>query len=149
MGPANHNCISLRVGLPSRVCARCAPAHAALDRGRRSGSQAVTQSRGRDCCVKQQPFTTNCSHTKFLTHPGRRVIRGGRYPVRSKFYMCALSAIRCNPVLKQFHERLRARGKLEKVALVAVMRRIIVILNAMLKTNTTWRQASAAALEEN
>ena len=74
---------------------------------------------------------------------GRRVIRGGRYPVRSKFYMCALSAIRCNPVLKQFHERLRARGKLEKVALVAVMRRIIVILNAMLKTNTTWRQASA------
>ncbi len=80
---------------------------------------------------------------------GRRVIRGGRYPVRSKLYMCALSAIRCNPVLKQFYERLRARGKLEKVALVAVMRRIIVILNAMLKTNATWRQASAAALEEN
>jgi len=63
--------------------------------------------------------------------------------------MCALSAIRCNPVLKQFHERLRARGKLGKVALVAVMRKIIVILNAMLKSNTTWRQASAAALEEN
>jgi len=80
---------------------------------------------------------------------GRRVIRGGRYPVRSKLYMCALSAIRCNPVLKQFHERLRARGKLGKVALVAVMRKIIVILNAMLKSNTTWRQASAAALEEN
>jgi transposase len=71
---------------------------------------------------------------------GRRVIRGGRYPVRSKLYMCALSAIRFNPLLKQFYERLLARGKLEKVALVAVMRRIIVILNAMLKTNTTWRQ---------
>jgi transposase len=63
--------------------------------------------------------------------------------------MWALSAIRCNPVLKRFYERLRARGKLEKVALVAVMRRIIVILNAMLKTNTTWKQPCAAALEKN
>ena len=80
---------------------------------------------------------------------GRRVIRGGRYPVRSKLYMCALSAIRCNSVLKQFYERLLARGKLEKVALVAVMRRIIVILNAMLKTNTTWRQPCAAAIDKN
>jgi transposase len=52
-------------------------------------------------------------------------------------------------VLKQFHERLRARGKREKVALVAVMRRIIMILNAMLKTNTTWRQSCTAALETN
>ena len=80
---------------------------------------------------------------------GRRIIRGGRYPVRSKLYMCALSAIRWNPVLKQFYERLLARGKLEKVALVAVMRRMIVILNAMLKTNTTWTQPCAAALEKN
>ena len=80
---------------------------------------------------------------------GRRVIRGGRYPVRSKLYMCALSAIRFNPLLKQFYERLLARGKLEKVALVAVMRRIIVILNAMLKTNTTWRQPCAVALDKN
>ena len=68
---------------------------------------------------------------------------------RSKLYMCALSAIRFNPLLKQFYERLLARGKLEKVALVAVMRRIIVILNAMLKTNTTWRQPCAVALDKN
>jgi hypothetical protein len=57
----------------------------------------------------------------------------------------------CSPlqsVLKQFYERLRARGKLERV-LVAVMRRIIVILNAMLKTNTTWTKPCAAALEKN
>jgi hypothetical protein len=59
--------------------------------------------------------------------------------------MCALSAVRFNPVLKQFYERLLARGKREKVALVAVMRRIIVILNAMLKTNTTWTRPCAAA----
>jgi transposase len=52
-------------------------------------------------------------------------------------------------VLKQFYERLRARGKLEKVALVAVVRRIIVILNPMLKTNTNWRQPCAAALDKN
>jgi len=63
--------------------------------------------------------------------------------------MCVLSAIRCNPVLKQFYERLRARGKLGKVALVAVMRSIIVILDAMLESNTTWRQPCAAALEKN
>ena len=62
--------------------------------------------------------------------------------------MCALSAIRCNPVLKQFYERPRS-GKLETVALVSVMRRIIVILNAMLKSNTTWSQPCAAAVEKN
>jgi transposase len=63
--------------------------------------------------------------------------------------MCALSAIRCNLVPKLFYERLLARGKREKVALVAVMHRIIVILNAMLKTNSTWREPGAAPLEKN
>lgn len=72
------------------------------------------------------------------TRRGRRRIAGGRYDVRGKLYMCALTAMRCNPVLKMFYAQLIARGKLEKVALVAVMRKIIVTLNAMLKTDTKW-----------
>jgi len=74
---------------------------------------------------------------------GVRVIRGGRYQVRRKLYMCALSAVRWNPVLKRFYEQLLARGKLEKVALVAVMRKIIVMLNAMLKRDTLWSEPCA------
>jgi len=70
---------------------------------------------------------------------GRRIIAGGRFEVRNKLYMCALVAARSNPVLKQFYERLVARGKSKKLALAAVMRKLIVILNAMLKTNSLWR----------
>jgi transposase len=73
------------------------------------------------------------------TRRGRRVIIGGRYQVRNKLYMCALTAMRSNPVLKQFYQQLIARGKPKKVALVAVMRKIIVTLNAMVKTDTKWR----------
>ena len=72
------------------------------------------------------------------TRRGRRVIIGGRYQVRNKLYMCALTAMRSNPVLKQFYQQLIARGKPKKVALVAVMRKIIVTLNAMVKTDTKW-----------
>jgi transposase len=70
---------------------------------------------------------------------GRRVIAGGRFEVRNKLYMCALVAARSNPVLKQFYERLVARGKPKKLALAAVMRKLIVTLNAMLKTNSLWK----------
>jgi len=70
---------------------------------------------------------------------GRRIIAGGRFEVRNKLYMCAMVAVRHNPVLKQFYERLVARGKPKKLALAAVMRKLIVTLNAMLKTNSLWR----------
>ena len=80
---------------------------------------------------------------------GHRAIIGGRYQVRNKLYMCALTATRNNPVLKEFYERLLARGKLRKVALVAVMRRMIVILNAMLKTDTMWRPPCPAEVAQN
>jgi transposase len=53
--------------------------------------------------------------------------------------MAAVSAVRCNPVLKPFYLRLRAAGKPGKVALVAVMRKLLLILNAMLKTRSAWR----------
>jgi transposase len=70
---------------------------------------------------------------------GRRMIAGGRFEVRNKLYMCAMVAARANPVLKQFYERLVARGKPKKLALAAVMRKLIVTLNAMFKTNSVWR----------
>ena len=64
---------------------------------------------------------------------GQRSIRGGRSLARSTLYMASLSAIVYNPILKTFYQRLRARGKAGKVALVAVMRKIVVLLNHLLK----------------
>ena len=69
---------------------------------------------------------------------GRRHILGGRAPVRTVLYMAALSAKRHNPTIRAFYERLLERGKEKKVALVACMRKLLVILNAMLRTNQAW-----------
>ena len=70
---------------------------------------------------------------------GVRAIEGGRGRLRRVLYVATLAAVRCNPVLKPFYQRLRAAGKLPKVALVATMRRLLLILNAMLKSHTAWR----------
>jgi transposase len=69
---------------------------------------------------------------------GPRRIWGGRSEVRSVLYMATLSAIRHNPVIQVFHNRLIAAGKLPKVAIVACMRKLLTILNAMLRDQTTW-----------
>jgi transposase len=74
---------------------------------------------------------------------GRRAIWGGRAPVRAALYMAALVAMRHNPVLARFYQRLRAAGKPAKVALVAVMRRLLTILNAILQQQTPWRPDAA------
>jgi transposase len=74
-------------------------------------------------------------------HRGRRSCWGGRAHVRAALYMAALTASRCNPVIRDFYQRLRNAGKPAKVALVACMRKILVILNAMIKNNTCWQQA--------
>jgi transposase len=74
---------------------------------------------------------------------GKRLIWGGRAPVRAVLYMGALTATRFNPVIRAFYQRLRAAGKPAKVALVACMRKLLVILNAMLRTGTPWRHAAA------
>jgi transposase len=65
---------------------------------------------------------------------GTRSIRGGRSDVRIALYMAALSASRCNPILKAVYRRLRAAGKAHKVALTAVMRKLLVYLNSLLKS---------------
>jgi transposase len=71
-------------------------------------------------------------------------IGGGRQAVRNAIYMAAVTASRHNPVLKPFYERLIAAGKPVKVALVAVMRRLIVFANAVLRSGQPWRGALAA-----
>jgi transposase len=70
---------------------------------------------------------------------GMRCIWGGRAPVRRVLYMAAVTACRYNPSLKAFHERLAAAGKKSKVAIVAVMRKIITTLNAMIRDNAAWK----------
>jgi len=65
---------------------------------------------------------------------GARSIRGGRGQVRRALFMAALSATRYNPILKAFYQRLRAAGKAHKVALTAVMRKLLVYLNSLLKS---------------
>ena len=69
---------------------------------------------------------------------GRRSIYGGRSQVRTLLYMAAISAIRCNPVIRAFYERLKSRGKPHKVAMVACMRKMLTILNAMVRQSTPW-----------
>lgn len=71
-------------------------------------------------------------------HRGKRMIKGGRPAVRKALYMAALVASRHNPVIKEFYQRLRLAGKPAKVALTACMRKLLVILNAMLKNRTYW-----------
>jgi transposase len=72
------------------------------------------------------------------TQRGRRCIWGGRAHVRAVLYMSALAAIRFNPVIAAFHARLVAAGKLPMVAIVACMRKLLTILNAMLRSNSPW-----------
>ncbi len=69
---------------------------------------------------------------------GRRCIWGGRAEVRAVLYMAALVGARHNPLLKDFYERLLNAGKPKKVALVAVMRKLLTILNAMARSNQPW-----------
>lgn len=73
------------------------------------------------------------------TLQGHRAIWGGRAPVRSALYMATLSAIRCNPSIKAHYAHLRAHGKPPKVALVACMRKLLVTMNAILKSGTPWQ----------
>jgi transposase len=72
---------------------------------------------------------------------GRRHIFGGRSDVRSVLYMAALSGISHNPALKTFYDRLIAKGKLPKVALTACMRKLLTILNAIIRDGAIWQTA--------
>jgi transposase len=75
---------------------------------------------------------------------GRRAIQGGRGQVRAILYMATVSAVRSNAQIRTFYERLRQAGKPFKVAIVACMRKLLTILNAMVRTQTRWRQPISA-----
>jgi transposase len=76
-------------------------------------------------------------------YKGQRTIWGGRAKVRSVLYMCTLTAARYNPKIKNFYDRLRNAGKKHKVALTACMRKLLTILNTMIKNGTCWESLSS------
>lgn len=82
------------------------------------------------------PFTRQSGRWK-----GKSMIAGGRAAARMAAFMAAFSAIRCNPVLRAFYQRLLALGKPKMVALIAVARKILTILNAMLRDRKRWQPA--------
>lgn len=72
---------------------------------------------------------------------GKRRVFGGRETVRTTLYMATLSATQHNPIIRQFYLRLVNQGKHKKVAITAAMRKLITIINAMMKTNSSWNNA--------
>jgi transposase len=73
---------------------------------------------------------------------GKRFCQGGRNSIRKILYMATISASRFNPIIKQFYDKLLERGKLKKVALIACARKLITILNAMVRNNSSWNPNS-------
>ena len=84
------------------------------------------------------PFNRESGHWR-----GRRMIAGGRPAVRSVLYMATLTAVRFNPAIAQFYQRLVAAGRPKKVALTAAMRKLLTILNAMLRDQRPWQPQTA------
>ena len=81
------------------------------------------------------PFPDDSGTTK-----GKRSIRGGRADVRCALYMATLSAVRYNPIIKIFAQRLKAAGKVNKVMITACMRKLLALINAMVRDGLTWDQ---------
>jgi len=79
------------------------------------------------------PYNRDSGHYR-----GKRRISGGRVDVRNVLYMATLAATRFNPIIKAYYEHLKEAGKMPKVAIVACMRKLLTILNAMLKANQKW-----------
>lgn len=73
-------------------------------------------------------------------HKGKRKIRGGRHKIRTVLFVSMLSAIQCHPTIKPMYQRLVAAGKPKKVAIVACMRKQLIILNTMVRNGTYWNQ---------
>ena len=76
-------------------------------------------------------------------HRGKRFVWGGRADVRAVLYMATVSAIRCNPAIKAFADRLKQTGKPAKVVIVACMRKLLTVMNAMVKNNAPWTAKTA------
>jgi transposase len=96
-----------------------------------------TDHRRISALVGVAPYNDDSGTTK-----GKRSISGGRTSIRSVLYMATVCAIRCNPVIKAFAERLDKLGKAKKVQIVACMRKLLGFLNVMVRDNLTWEQLS-------
>lgn len=94
-----------------------------------------TDRRRISALVGLAPFNHDSGRMK-----GKRCIRGGRAPVRSVLYMATIAAIRFNPVISRFAQRLQKAGKLNKVTITACMRKLLALLNAMIRDHLTWNQ---------
>lgn len=94
-----------------------------------------TDRRRVSALVGVAPFNRDSGRSK-----GKRSIRGGRSSVRSVLYMATIAAIRFNPVIARFAERLQKAGKLNKVTITACMRKLLTLLNAMIRDNVYWHQ---------
>jgi transposase len=95
----------------------------------------TTDRRHIGALVGVAPFNCDSGRSR-----GQRSIRGGRSAVRCVLYMATLAAMRFNPVLRAFAERLRRAGKRMKVTIVACMRKLLALLNAMVRDNLTWSE---------
>ncbi len=84
------------------------------------------------------------SRPHIIKDQGHRHVAGGRKDVRASLYMAALSALRSNPAIRDFAAKLKARGKPSKVILTAIMRKLIVIMNAVLKEGQVSNRYGAA-----
>ncbi len=82
----------------------------------------------------------NCDSGKFK---GKRVTWGGRAALRAALYMATLSAMRCEPVIKEFAQKLKAQGKASKVVIVACMHKLLVIMNAVVRSGQAFSRTYA------
>lgn len=71
-------------------------------------------------------------------YQGKRIIRGGRSKIRTAMYMAMMSAIQCNPKFKEIYQRMVAAGKPKKVAIIACIRKLVVIINSMVRNGVMW-----------
>ena len=99
------------------------------------GELGSTDRRQISSLVGVAPFNHDSGTLK-----GRRAIRGGRAAVRSVLYMATITAMRCNPIIKTFAARLKKAGTMNKVVIVACMRKLIALLNAMLRDRLSWNE---------
>lgn len=95
----------------------------------------ATDRRRVSALVGVAPFNRDSGRSQ-----GKRSIRGGRSSVRSVLYMATIAAIRFNPVIARFAERLQKAGKLNKVTITACMRKLLTLLNAMIRDKVYWHQ---------
>jgi transposase len=92
----------------------------------------------------QRKFNSSSTKKSYYHNPdsgamkGRRRIRGGRAPIRTVLYMAMLFALEHNPVMKEFYRRLVTQGKHKKVAITACVRKMMTILNTLVKNDQVW-----------